>query len=95
MLAGGLAAFTPEGQDFADQVIASKAGEPWYADAVAALAEEEVGRALTWPRSWVREAPLYFAQWDEKYRPAVVAGAVERKRGAHDRVEQDRVRPAR
>ena len=25
---------------------------------------------------WVREAPLYFAQWDEHYRPAVVAGAV-------------------
>ena len=26
--------------------------------------------------TWVREAPLYFAQWDERYRPAVVAGAV-------------------
>jgi pimeloyl-ACP methyl ester carboxylesterase len=76
VLAGGLAAFTPEIQAFADQAIASKAGEPWYADAVAALAEEESGQTIDLAALWVREAPLYFAQWDEKYRPAIVDGAV-------------------
>jgi pimeloyl-ACP methyl ester carboxylesterase len=76
VLAGGLAAFTPEGQEFANQVIASKANEPWHADAVAALAEEEGGENIDLAALWVREAPLYFAQWDEKYRPAVLAGAL-------------------
>ena len=76
ILAGGLAAFTPEGEAYANQVIASKAGEPWYADAAAALAQEESGEITDMAGLWEREAPLYFATWDEKYRPAVVAGAV-------------------
>jgi proline iminopeptidase len=76
VLAGGLAAFTPEGEEFAKATIASKAGEPWHADAVAALEAEERGEIEDMAALWVREAPLYFAKWDERYRPAVVAGAV-------------------
>jgi pimeloyl-ACP methyl ester carboxylesterase len=76
VLAGGLAAFTDEGQAHANAVIASKAGEPWHADAVAALEQEERGEINDLAALWVREAPLYFAKWDESYRPAIVAGAV-------------------
>jgi len=76
VLAGGLAAFTDEGQAHANATIASKAAEPWHADAVAALAQEERGEIDDMAALWVREAPLYFAKWDEGYRPAVVAGAV-------------------
>ncbi len=76
VLAGGLAAFTPEGEEFASQTIASMAGEPWHADAVAALEQEEHGEINDMPGLWEREAPLYFARWDERYRPAVSAGAV-------------------
>ena len=76
VLAGGLAAFTEEGQANANAVIASKSAEPWHADAVAALEQEERGEIDDLAALWIREAPLYFAKWDERYRPAVVAGAV-------------------
>lgn len=76
VLAGGLAAFTPEGEEFAKQTIASMAGEPWHADAVAALEQEESGVIDDMAGLWEREAPLYFAHWDEAYRPAITAGAV-------------------
>lgn len=76
VLAGGLAAFTEEAKAFADETIASKAGEPWYADAVAALAEEESGAEVDLAALFEREAPLYFAHWDERYRSAIRAGSI-------------------
>ena len=76
VLAGGLAAFTDEVKAFAEEYIESKAGEPWHDDAVDALAEEENGELDDLAGLWQREAPLYFARWDERFRPAVVAGAV-------------------
>ncbi len=75
VLAGGLAAFTEEGQAFANQVIASMADQPWHADAVAALAQEENGEIDDMAGLWEREAPLYFAHWEERFRPAISAGA--------------------
>jgi proline iminopeptidase len=76
VLAGGLAAFTDETQQFADETIAGTAGEPWHADAVAALAEEEGGDFDDLGALFAREAPLYFAHWDERYRvPISLAGA--------------------
>lgn len=74
VLASALAALTPEMQEEAGRVIASKAGEPWHADAVAALAREEAGDFET-PEDlaamWNAMAPIYFWRWDERYRPAV------------------------
>ena len=43
VLTVGLAAFTPEMEVEAKRTIESRAGEPWYAAAVAALAREEAG----------------------------------------------------
>ena len=74
VLTVGLAAFTPEMQAEAEQVIASFAGEPWHADAVVALAREESGDYGTPEEAaamWNAMAPLYFSRWDERYRPLV------------------------
>lgn len=74
VLTVGLAAFTPEMQAEAERVIASFAGEPWHADAVAALAREESGDYGTREEAasmWNAMAPLYFSRWDERYRPLV------------------------
>jgi proline iminopeptidase len=76
VLAGGLAAFTDEAKAFADDFIESKAGEPWHDAAVAAISEEENGEIDDLGALWQRQAPLYFAHWDERYRPAMVAAAV-------------------
>src|SRR3954454_2346692 len=75
VLAGGLAAFTDEMKQFADDFIESKSGEPWHDDAVDALAEEENGEIADLAGLWQREAPLYFSRWDESYRGAVADGA--------------------
>jgi pimeloyl-ACP methyl ester carboxylesterase len=72
VLAGGLAAFTDEVKRFAEEYIESKSDEPWHDDAVDALAEEENGELDDLAGLWQREAPLYFAQWDERYRPIMV-----------------------
>jgi proline iminopeptidase len=74
VLSVGLAAFTPEMQAEAEQVIASFAGEPWHADATAALAREESGDYGTPEEAgamWNAMAPLYFSRWEERYRPLV------------------------
>src|SRR3954463_9996135 len=71
VLAGGLAAFTDEMKQFADEFIESKSGEPWHDDAVDALAEEENGEIDDFAGMWQREAPLYFSRWDESYSGAV------------------------
>ena len=76
VLAGGLAAFTDEAKAFADDFIESKSGEPWHDAAVDAISEEENGEGDDLGALWQRQAPLYFAHWDERYRPAMVAAAV-------------------
>lgn len=79
VLSSALAAFTPEMRADADRVVASKAGEPWHADAVAALAREEAAdyeTAEDVAGMWNAMAPLYFWRWDERYRPLVEAQAL-------------------
>ncbi len=76
VVAAGLAAFTDDLQADADRMIASRSHEPWHADAVAALAEEEAGSYTDMASLWLRMAPLYFARWDESYRAPLEAGAV-------------------
>ncbi len=76
VLAGGLAAFTDEMQAEADRLIAARSGEPWHAEAAAALRDEEEGNYDDMAALWVRMAPMYFGRWDERYRPSVVAGSV-------------------
>lgn len=74
VLTVGLAAFTPEMQAEAERVIASFAGEPWHADATAALAREEsgdYGNPEEAAAMWNAMAPLYFSRWQERYRPLV------------------------
>jgi pimeloyl-ACP methyl ester carboxylesterase len=75
VLAGGLAAFTDEMKQFADDFIESKSDEPWHDDAVDALAEEENGEIDDLAGLWQREAPLYFSRWVESYCAAVGDGA--------------------
>ena len=74
VLTVGLAAFTPEMEAEAKRTIESRAGEPWHAAAVAALAREEAGDYATsedGAAMWNAMAPLYFSRWEERYRPLV------------------------
>ena len=74
VLTVGLAAFTPEMEAEAARVVASLAGEPWHADATAALAREEAGDYGTPEQAaamWNAMVPLYFSHWEERYRPLV------------------------
>jgi len=74
VLASGLAAFTPEMDEEAKRAIEAKAGEPWHAEAVAALEREAAGEYETPEdnaRMWNEMAPVYFSTWDESYRPLV------------------------
>lgn len=74
VLAVGLAAFTPEMEAEAKRTVESRAGQPWYAAATAALAREEAGDYATYEDSaemWNAMAPLYFSRWEERYRPLV------------------------
>ena len=79
VLASALAAFTPEMQAEAERVVASKAGEPWHGDAVAALAREEAADFDT-PEElaamWNAMAPVYFSRWDERYRALIEVAAL-------------------
>jgi proline-specific peptidase len=60
----------------AERVIAAREGEPWHAEAVAALQAEEDGAYAT-PEElaslWRAMAPMYFASWDEAARAFVEA----------------------
>ena len=79
VLASALAALTPEMEQEAARVMASKAGEPWHADAMAALAREEAGEFDTpeeMAAMWNAMAPIYFWRWDERYRPLVEVDAL-------------------
>lgn len=74
VLTVALAAFTPEMEAEAKRVIDGRAGEPWHAAAVAALAREEAGDyggPAEGARMWNDMAPLYFSRWEERYRPLV------------------------
>jgi proline iminopeptidase len=74
VLASTLAAFTPEQAAEAARIVESKIGAPWFAAAQAALGQEERGEYETPEEAasmWNAMAPLYFARWDEGYRPAV------------------------
>jgi proline iminopeptidase len=74
VLTVGLGAFTPEMQAEAERVIAGFAGEPWYAEAAAAIAREEsgdYGTPVEAAEMWNAMVPLYFSRWEERYRPLV------------------------
>jgi pimeloyl-ACP methyl ester carboxylesterase len=74
VLTVALAAFTPEMQEEAERMIAGFADQPWHAQAVAALAQEEAGTYGSWEDAaamWNAMAPLYFSSWEERYRPLV------------------------
>jgi pimeloyl-ACP methyl ester carboxylesterase len=76
VLAGGLAALTPEMEEEAKRAIEATSGEPWHAAAVAALEREEAGEYETQEdtaRLWNEMLPVYFSTWDERYRPLVEA----------------------
>lgn len=74
VLASSLLAVTPEMNEEAERVLASSTGEPWHADAAAALAREEAGDFSTPEETatmWNAMAPAYFSRWDERFRGAV------------------------
>lgn len=74
VVACALAAVTPDMEAEAQAAIEAKAGEPWHAAAVAALAQEERGEYETAEECtamWNAMAPLYFSSWEERYRPLV------------------------
>ncbi|HEY5520686.1 MAG TPA: alpha/beta hydrolase [Candidatus Limnocylindrales bacterium] len=75
VLASGVAAFSDDVQAEMARWIELKLAEPWLADAVAALKEEESGEIADLGALWQREAPLYFSRWDERFRPQMVAAA--------------------
>ena len=61
VLASGVAAFSDDVQAEMARWIELKLAEPWLADAVAALKEEESGEIADLGALWQREAPLYFS----------------------------------
>jgi proline iminopeptidase len=71
VLASTIAAVTEETAGEMEAVKSTKAGEPWFADAVAALEQEERGDYddATFAAMWKAMAPMYFSRWDERYRP--------------------------
>ena len=74
VLAGALAVFTPEMQAEAERLVQRHAAEPWFPAAQAALATEEEGGYGSPEEAaamWNAMVPLYFARWEERYRPAV------------------------
>jgi pimeloyl-ACP methyl ester carboxylesterase len=74
VFASSLLAVTDEMTTEAERVLSSFAGEPWHADAMAALAREEAGDYSTPEETaamWNAMAPAYFTSWDERFRDAV------------------------
>lgn len=62
----------------AERMIAPREGEPWHAEAVAALQAEEEGAYETsddMARLWRAMAPMYFARWDDAARAFIEAGS--------------------
>ncbi len=68
VLAHGVAGMTEELQAAAMEFIGTRAGEPWYEDAIAAVMSEPGPDAA---ENWNRMVPLYFSQWDDRFRPLV------------------------
>lgn len=71
VLASTLARFSPEQRAAMEAWIESKAGEPWYADACAALEAEQSGAFETdeeLAALVLREFPFYFATFGERER---------------------------
>jgi pimeloyl-ACP methyl ester carboxylesterase len=69
VLASTLAAVSPDVEEEMARIKATKSDEPWFADAEAALEEEERGDYDDVGELWKRMAPLYFSRWDERHRP--------------------------
>jgi pimeloyl-ACP methyl ester carboxylesterase len=71
VVASALARFRAEQTEAMDAAIATKAGEPWFEDALAALQAEQAGR---WGSDQelaelaLRELPFYFAAFGERER---------------------------
>jgi proline-specific peptidase len=76
ILASTLARFAPEQERAMEAGMAEHAGEPWYADAVAALEAEQAGSFSTDEQLAdlaMREMPLYFASYGEREQAYVEA----------------------
>jgi pimeloyl-ACP methyl ester carboxylesterase len=69
--ASTIAAVTDETAAEMEALKAAKADEAWFAAAVDALDREERGEyeERDFGQLWLDMAPLYFARWDERYRP--------------------------
>jgi pimeloyl-ACP methyl ester carboxylesterase len=71
VLASTLARFQAEQEAAMEQAMARSAGEPWYEDARAALAQEQAGDFATDEELGelaARELPFYFARYGERER---------------------------
>ena len=76
VLASTLARFHREQMAAMEAGMKAKAGEPWFADAAAALQDEQEGRFETdeeLGQLAVRELPLYFARYGDEERAYVAA----------------------
>jgi len=76
VLASTLARFHHEQMAAMEAGMKAKAGEPWFADAAAALQDEQEGRFETdeeLGQLAVRELPLYFARYGDEERAYVAA----------------------
>jgi proline-specific peptidase len=71
VLASTIAAVTDDTTAEMERLKEAKADEPWYDDAIAALEQEERGDydERDFDAMWKAMAPMYFARWDECYRP--------------------------
>jgi pimeloyl-ACP methyl ester carboxylesterase len=68
VLASTLARFAPEQEAVMEAAMDAKAGEPWYADARAALEDEQAGRFendAELGELAIREFPFYFARYGD------------------------------
>ena len=71
ILASTLARWAPGQEEAMQESMASHAGEPWYADAKAALEAEQAGEFTTDEEMYelaFREFPFYFAHFDDAAR---------------------------
>ncbi|HST26137.1 MAG TPA: alpha/beta hydrolase [Gaiellaceae bacterium] len=80
VLASTLARFQAEQQEAMEEAMQAKSGEPWFADATAALEEEQAGVWSTdeeLGKLVVRELPFYFARYGERESAYVASLADE------------------
>jgi len=94
VLASTLARFAEPQADAMDALMVAKAGEPWYADARAALEAEQAGRFRDdeeLAELVVRELPFYFASYGEAERSWVERLREERPNGDALRLFNDEI----